>query len=633
VSATETETVSLNLDGDFAAKAEKDAAAAEKLGDALDKLGKPKEVGKGLDVVEQELKNIAALEAKIANFDAGRVRQASALKAQLKSMEDAALGKMPQHEENRSLFDGGAMAMSAGMAIERAGEKLLQAGVELAKDALEITAAADKFAIAQTSKKELQGAVFGKLGGNYEQTVQTALSLGINEDKAVAEAKTLLNAKFSKTEIPVLMKIAAGMDLVKEGSGGELLGKLEEIKLKPKVDAKEIKSLAAVGLDTKEVYAALAKQMGTSVPVAMAKVKAGTASSAEVIKAIETVADKSFGGMAEKAANSVPALFAHAKGDFERLFDDIDLGPFKDVLKNVIGVLEGPEGAALKGGIKDLLDSINHGFLDQFRGEEGKQKIRKFVTDAGAALHELAAVVRELKPVFDFLGDAATGSAEIIKDEFLGMKIVIGVLEDLADAMDEVSDPLTQLEDTAGNLSKATDDINLLSNALDRLNDALSALDVSPANDVGNQLDAGMADGIGSGASQAIDAAEQMADDALAAAKSALGVASPSKEFGELGGFSAEGYADELAAHPGPAQAGAAMAQSALGGAGGGGAAAVGSSSASSAGPTIISVTFAPVLSGGASAAENRRMLTELYPDFLAMTRRAIREAQEGRAA
>jgi hypothetical protein len=59
---------------------------------------------------------------------------------------------------------------------------------------------------------------------------------------------------------------------------------------------------------------------------------------------------------------------------------------------------------------------------------------------------------------------------------------------------------------------------------------------------VGSAIPAGVANGIAAGASRAIGAASAMARDALKAAKDALGIASPSKEFHIMGEDSAEGY-------------------------------------------------------------------------------------------
>jgi len=214
-----------------------------------------------------------------------------------------------------------------------------------------------KLAVAQSAKRELQESVFKKLGGNYDQTVQFGLKLGIGEDKAVAEAKELLNAKFSKEEVPVLIKLAADADMLGEGFGGKLMAEMQRLKLEPKVTTKDLSSLWKLGLDSKAVYADLAKTLGVSVPVAMAKVKAGAVDTETVIKAVERAGQKSFGGMADLLENNLLVQLARLKGDAEHLFDKVDTGAIKAVLKNVIADVEGSAGDELKGAVNDLFGS------------------------------------------------------------------------------------------------------------------------------------------------------------------------------------------------------------------------------------------------------------------------------------
>lgn len=64
--------------------------------------------------------------------------------------------------------------------------------------------------------------------------------------------------------------------------------------------------------------------------------------------------------------------------------------------------------------------------------------------------------------------------------------------------------------------------------------------------DIGGQIVSGIANGIRNGIGWVVDAASNLAHSALNAAKSALGIASPSKEFAKLGKFSDEGLANGL---------------------------------------------------------------------------------------
>lgn len=70
---------------------------------------------------------------------------------------------------------------------------------------------------------------------------------------------------------------------------------------------------------------------------------------------------------------------------------------------------------------------------------------------------------------------------------------------------------------------------------------------VSSAYAAGRMLAEGLARGIRNGESSAINAAASMARQTLQAAKSTLGVASPSKEFYKIGDYSVQGYVNALA--------------------------------------------------------------------------------------
>ena len=65
----------------------------------------------------------------------------------------------------------------------------------------------------------------------------------------------------------------------------------------------------------------------------------------------------------------------------------------------------------------------------------------------------------------------------------------------------------------------------------------------SGASDMGTSIIDGFVNGITAGAQRVIDAVKGVASDALASAKSVLGIASPSKEFARVGAWSAEGMA------------------------------------------------------------------------------------------
>lgn len=590
-------------------------------------------------------KNEAAI--RIASIRAESTAQAAAMRAQEKAVarvqaQQKAAAKPQSGPDvagnflskllpgSDALLSAAGVAGIAGGLIHSAADKLLSAAEAVIKGAADLAVSAGELAVAQTSKKEVQGAVLGKLGGNYEQTVKAALKLGLNEDEAVAQTKKLLNAKFSSTEIPVLLRIKAGMDLA--GLDGDaLLKKLETIKLEPKVKSKDIDGLAKLGVDTKAIYQQLAKEMGTTVPVAMAKVKAGAVDSALVIKAIEAQTGKQFGDLADVLGNSLPALFARVKGDFEHLFafDPAVLDPIKKALKTVATVLEGPVGQALKASLQEVFESISHLF-DGISASD----VESILKPIAEGFREIAIELRDPKTVEGLKG-LARGIKELTPEtvQFLAIEIkgLILLLGDLGRAYEalnqDVGEGITGFDLLLPMLGNVTTSIQLLMMLLEELG-SLFGDTGGEAQGAGNNLALGFAQGIEAGASEAINAAGEMAAQALAKAKSVLGQQSPSKEFAEVGHFSTEGMAKGLASNDNATQAAGAMAERAVGAARGaaGGAGALGGGSRSSTSVGGLTVVFQI---GAGATPQAVAAAKAALPEIEAMLRRVQRDQAE----
>jgi len=661
VSDTSTETVSLNLDGTFSAEAAKAAAAADHLATSLDKTNK----AGGPDVAKlkagtDELKKQAAAAEETKGVAA---KAGAAFAGWAANIHPAALAMQAVSFAAHAVIDSLKEAHAEVVAIEN-----------------ELGLAAGKMALLQSSKKEVQGAAFKKLGGDYEQTAKVALKLGMNEDEALAEAKKLLNAGFSKTEIPVLLRIKSGMDLAGQ-DGGALFKALEKIKLEPKVKTKDLDGLWKLGIDSKKVYADLDKQLG-GVGKAAAALKAGTLDSGMVAAAVEKAAAEKYGSLADILGNSIPALLARIKGDFEHLFDGLKVDAVKSTLKSVITELEGIQGKELAAGLREVGDAITYA-LGGASGAKGAATVHDTFVKLNAAVKDLAKELHKLKPDIDailmafkamsgaFGKDAAKAAAAAAHDQLAEARAKLEVAEakarigagkgDASDyariAADSVmTDAMRRKrgeillerdkEDMAKNKTKATaasnakpggvptglntgalpDNDNGKAAAADS-SDAAGAVMKNGASDAGSALPDGMAEGINANASSAITAAEKMAEDALQAAKDKLGVHSPSTEFGEVGDNNAQGMANAMESHPGPAAAGKKMAAGALGAAqGAGGAGAPGGAAGGKGGGDIkieIHVT------GGKGAADD---WAAMQPEIEAAVRRIDRDRHEAAA-
>lgn len=521
------------------------------------------------------------------------------------------------------------MASAAGGVVAAGASALMSAAIKLGESAAGLVKAGAELSIAETSKKEVQSAVMKKLGGNFEATVDLALKLGMDTDDAITQTKKLLNAKFKQKEIPLLLRIKAGMDLAGL-DGDSLLKKLETIKLEPKVKTKDIDGLSKIGVNSKKVYQELAKTLHTDVAGAMAKVKSGSVDAATAVAAIEKVAGKKFGPLADVLGGSIPALLMRLKGNFARLFDSVDLGPMKDALKNMNDALAGPEGKAMKTAATEAGGAIFKGLFGAFSGPEGRNRMTSFAASFVQAMHAItmAATVAgaALKALINTAasGKKTTVGAELKKGESQGRAAAGGV---------DFGAQVGGMIGKAQAKSKMDDLTGLLGNGLDlgAVNDNMGGQGAS----IGKGITDGVVAGVEGGSPEAVGAAIAMAERMLAAIKARLGQHSPSTEFAEVGHYSAEGMAQGMGANSNPASAAADMGKKALGAASaasGGGAGGGGGKGASSGGGGI-SITIQ--IGAGATAAQGAAVKAEIdkgLPGWLAMQRAAGRQAQEAAA-
>jgi hypothetical protein len=641
MSDTETVSVEVEIKGasEAAAQTDKLTASFKRLRDAKDQLSKGEGIAGGKDATEQLDKS-----ADAADKLGKKTKEATS------NLEGMAAGAT----KLASGFLSVGVAVSAVASAARAVDEGIKAAIDtVVSFEKEIGIAGVKMAVLQSSKREVQSAAFSKLGGNYEETAKLALKLGLNEDEVIAEAKKLLNAGFSKNEIPVLMKIKAGMDIAGQ-DGGALFEKLEKLRLEPKVKGKDLDSLWKLGIDSKKVYAELDRQLGGT-GRALKALKAGTLDSGKVIAAVEKIAQEKYGGLADILGGSVPALLARLKGDFEHLFDGVSMAPVKEALKNVLAELEGGGGKKLKAGIEDIFGSMGIA-LDSLKSKGG---IHKVFDDIAAAAHRAAAEIRALKPTVDALlallaqlGKAGAKDAieagkraaqekayEAAYEADLAAKkarIAAGK-GSAADYADVINDKLMSekekrlkgqglLDEASEQAKKGTPGAAAPAGNADALN--------TGGVDTGAALPEGMAEGMAANEGVAVAAAEALGERVLAALKAKMQVHSPSEATGEIGDYSAEGFANRMESHPGPAKAAAKMGANALGGLSGSGLASMSSGAGGgggAAGGGAQNITFAPQISGGQHAAENKKMITALFVnEFLPMMRRAQREGGAG---
>lgn len=215
-----------------------------------------------------------------------------------------------------------------------------------------------------------------------------------------------------------------------------------------------------------------------------------------------------------------PAIVAFA-AQIPLIAQQIGLGIIE--IANVIA----ENGAAILGAITTILLALIQAIVD----------VTPPLIDAAVVM--IMALVEAIVTLIPFLVDA-------------GMRLIIGILDGIARNVGKV-------------ITKGTDVIvafmqgigkaipRLLQAGADLIVDFLNGLATTIRNNterinaagrnVASAIIDGMTSGIRNGITTVINAVKNMAESALNAAKRALGIASPSKEFTYLGEFSAEGYA------------------------------------------------------------------------------------------
>lgn len=512
---------------------------------------------------------------------------------------------------------GPALSLVGGP-IVMAAKVLAGVAVMLAAVTAGLVAAATKFGIEQTSKREAAEATGGKAG--YKLGVKLAGDYGLDEGEAMAKVKSLLAAKFSSAEVPVLVKASVGISAAMgDEKGTAFLEKMKKAKLLgPKANEETVKGFAEAGISTEKVYERIAQKLGVTVAIAKAKVKAGMVDMKTALDAVSATADAQFGGIAAKLANTVPGLLARIKVKFASFFDSFNLTPLKGALQNAIKVLDGPGGAAFKVAMTKLGDATIKALFGPFEGPKGAVRLEKVLRLVTKLANDVAAAITRIAP--------------LIEAGVEGFAKIADKVTKNGDAAGAASEPILGHADAIGRLAEKIGQLNMLAGNARSIEININTGEGGKA--AGTALDEGMIAGINEGIPGVAAAAAGMATAAKDAAFAALDAHSPSRVFQKLGGYTAQGMAHGMAANDNMvSDAAGDMAGAAVGGAAGalGGAGAGGRGAGGAGGVTIIVNINAP-MSPAQAAEVTRAAVAAARAEWLKQGRAAGREAQEAAA-
>jgi tape measure domain-containing protein len=460
----------------------------------------------------------------------------------------------------------------------------------------------------------------------FSTATATADFIGRGRAEVTGDFLDLLTKGFSTAKTDEITRRLADLATVDpRANQSGIVRAIGQIAGKGRLQGDELLQLAEAGLETKSVYEALSKTLDKTTPELVKLQAAGKITSdvavEAILEAIKTQTGGKGAGVAanEKSMNDLSSLIDRVKSIPANVLFDLDAGPGLEKTKT---------------SLREII-----AFFDA--SSASGQEVRKVLGDTFNALAEelfgidaSGGVTQTLQGIVDTIRD----SKEDIRDFAAGMRTVasaIGFVLRLLPAFQKVANG-----DSGGLVASILGD-SVVGSIKTSLDHAFAAIAEAPARlfAAGANLMSSLGAGITSTAQAVIDAVTSTVGGAIAWAKKLLGIASPSRVFMEIGGYTSAGFVAGIASNDNAvANASAAMARAAVGGAagaafpaaGGAGAVAAGASAAAagqggaSAGPSIVVTIERIVVSGARSDAEAASQGEAAAAAFEAQLRRSL---------
>jgi len=511
----------------------------------------------------------------------------------------------------RSIFgDKAAGGLAAGaQKLVQAGESLGPAGPMLLKAGGVLGGAAAGIAVAGAALVAAAAVVAYKLGAAFASQAIESVSFKKNtlagleamlKSKAAAKAtyadlkkfadleapfetadvasnfKKLLGAGFSQSETKDVLRGSFDLAALNDGNkevADQVVNALAKIQGQGKITSdtmEQIITASGGAVSRKGLLDQLAKSTGKSVEALEKELSSGKIKADAGIKAIlETirlgVSGGKLGALSKSlTGESVGGLTSTIKSQLTGLFEDIDISPLTDTLKNASGVLAGPAGAKLKTSFTGLGTQLFKTLFGPFQGPDGAAKMERFVGTitraADAATKALAAAAPYVKAFVDeadaLINGNDSGTSPILTvlkgvHDFAYLALV--PLKLMGTAIDALLYPfkmiganIDQVKKTlAGGQPAELEKPKFSSLGFDvdsMLPPSITSNDTGAPN-VGANMAKGVAQGVADNGSAIADSMVNAVNAAVKAAEAALGIASPAKRLITTGKWSALGMA------------------------------------------------------------------------------------------
>jgi len=374
----------------------------------------------------------------------------------------------------------------------------------------------------------------------FEHARDLAVRLGIDVESTTDQYKKFLALQFNPKQADTLIKMGADMRAL--GASTEethrIFLQLGQIAAKGKLQGEELIVLAENGLSTKLVYENLAKASGKSMDQIRKDISAGAVDSSMALNAIgATILQKTgqseFGKAGETIAHStLSGLFGLFKAKGQQTMQKavegimpkiVDTGD--SVFAALTAGLEGKQGqatlAALQSGIGEAAEAIKAAL------PHVQEFVSAFIEGFGEAWKFIGPAVSDFFGMFSASGPGATNQVKVIAKALGQIVVVLGALVIML----------------GGAFLAAIAGVTALFNIL-------KAFWTAVMNGLGQLINcfveffANIEAKINAG--HVVNAVKDVAGQAVGAAKSALGIASPSRVFATIGENVVAGFSEGI---------------------------------------------------------------------------------------
>lgn len=523
----------------------------------------------------------------LSKLDTAGLRRAESLKAQAAAVMIDAKAQLVASKNaallNKNVEAQALAAEEAAASFRAYVGSVALAGAALGAAAGAVVLAGAKFTLEAVQEKQAAQNMFRAMAGGKEAGDQL-FDMMENLSKELPQTKDKLTA-WSKefTAMGVLDQSALQNQLRATASAAALMGdsgaeaftslsrKIQEAMLstgKIKLGEKQLAGFAAMGVNVADV----ADAMNMSVKDLSEGLKKGTVDATKFNDALTGALIEKGAGPLGKMFGKMETIIAKFKEAIGDMFEDVDIEPFVGAMRSLLEIFDQSTTTG------QMLKSVFSGFFTSFFVWTGKAitSAKHFFLDMIILGLKAYIAVKPWIPLLKTLGmviavagglflltfapavwagvvalGALIASAAVAAAPFLAMAaVIVGVYE-----------AFTHWEDIKVYVAGWVKDLGTM---LFDLADSFTSWAATATENLIN----GLVNGISNGAQWVYDSISNLAKGAMAAFKKTLGIASDSKEFIKLGGFTASGYTRGLvAANDNVSDAASGLAESAMAGA------------------------------------------------------------------